>query len=208
MRMGRLMIAKFRSNEDGASILEFALIPPVVMMMVLGSMDIGHSLFVRATLDGAVQDAARSSSLEGATSLTQQELIDEEVASTIRELAPGAKVTVSRRYYKTFSTAALARAEEVIEQSPGNLKCDRGESFMDANGNGVWDADGGSDGQGGARDIVIITFNVSYKRLFPLAGLLGWPANVEMQSDSILANQPYGDQTGFGKPVQVNCPSV
>jgi Flp pilus assembly pilin Flp len=199
---------KFSSNEDGVSILEFALIAPVVMAMMLGTLDIGHSLFVRATLDGAVQDAARSSSLEGATSETQQDLIDERVASTIRELAPDAKVTVSRRYYKTFSTAALARAEEVIEQSPGNLKCDRGESFMDANGNGVWDADGGSDGQGGARDIVIITFKVSYPRLFPMAALLGWSANVEMQSESILANQPYGDQTGFGKPVQVNCPSV
>lgn len=202
------MITKFSSNEDGVSILEFALIAPVVMAMMLGTLDIGHSLFVRATLDGAVQDAARSSSLEGATSETQQDLIDERVASTIRELAPDAKVTVSRRYYKTFSTAALARAEEVIEQSPGNLKCDRGESFMDANGNGVWDADGGSDGQGGARDIVIITFKVSYPRLFPMAALLGWSANVEMQSESILANQPYGDQTGFGKPVQVNCPSV
>ncbi|WP_397597991.1 TadE/TadG family type IV pilus assembly protein [Sphingorhabdus sp.] len=202
------MTTKFSSNEDGVSILEFALIAPVVMAMMLGTLDIGHSLFVRATLDGAVQDAARSSSLEGATSETQQDLIDERVASTIRELAPDAKVTVSRRYYKTFSTAALARAEEVIEQSPGNLKCDRGESFMDANGNGVWDADGGSDGQGGARDIVIITFKVSYPRLFPMAALLGWSANVEMQSESILANQPYGDQTGFGKPVQVNCPSV
>ena len=202
------MTTKFSSNEDGVSILEFALIAPVVMAMMLCTLDIGHSLFVRATLDGAVQDAARSSSLEGATSETQQDLIDERVASTIRELAPDAKVTVSRRYYKTFSTAALARAEDVIEQSPGNLKCDRGESFMDANGNGVWDADGGSDGQGGARDIVIITFKVSYPRLFPMAALLGWSANVEMQSESILANQPYGDQTGFGKPVQVNCPSV
>jgi hypothetical protein len=115
---------------------------------------------------------------------------------------------VSRRYYKTFSTAALADAEKVNEQSPGNLKCDRGESFMDANGNGVWDADGGSDGQGGAKDIVIITFKVSYPRLFPLARLLGWPANAEMETNSILANQPYGDQTGFGKAVQVNCPSV
>ena len=65
------MIAKFISNEDGASILEFALIAPVVMMMVMGTMDIGHSLFVRATLDGTVQDAARSSSLEGATSLAR-----------------------------------------------------------------------------------------------------------------------------------------
>jgi hypothetical protein len=202
------MIAKLRSDEDGVSILEFALIAPVVIMMVLGSMDIGHSLFVRATLDGAVQNAARSSSLEGATSLTQQDLIDERVASTIRELAPGAKVTVNRRYYKTFSTAALARAEKVTEQSPGNMKCDRGESFMDENGNRVWDADGGSSGQGGARDIVIITFKVSYPRLFPMAALLGWTANVEMQSDSILANQPYGDQTGYGNPVQVNCPSV
>ncbi|GAA3745084.1 TadE/TadG family type IV pilus assembly protein [Sphingorhabdus rigui] len=202
------MIAKFRSNEDGVSIVEFAIIAPVVIMMLLGTMDTGHSFFVRATLDGAVQDAARSSSLEGATSLTQQELIDEEVASTIRELAPDATVKVSRRYFKTFSTAALARAEEVIEQSPGNLKCDRGEAFMDANGNGVWDADGGSDGQGGARDIVIITFKVSYPRLFPLAAMFGWPANVEMESNSILANQPYGDQTGYGKPVQVNCPSV
>jgi Flp pilus assembly protein TadG len=202
------MIAKFICNEDGVSILEFALIAPLVMAMMLGTLDIGHSLFVRATLDGAVQDAARSSSLEGATSLTQQDLIDERVTSIVRELAPDAKVTVSRRYYKTFSTAALARAEVVNEQSPGNLKCDRGESFMDANGNGVWDADGGSDGQGGAKDIVIITFKVSYPRIFPLAAMLGWSANVEMQSDSILANQPYGDQTAYGKPVQVNCPSV
>jgi Flp pilus assembly protein TadG len=203
-----MIFAKFRSNEDGTSIVELAIIAPVVIMILLGTIDNGHSLLVRATLDGAVQDAARSSSLEGATSLIQQELIDEEVASTIRKLAPGANVTVRRRYYKTFSNAALAQAEEVIEQSPGNLKCDRGESFMDANRNGVWDADGGSDGQGGARDIVIITFNVSYKRISPMAGLFGWPTNVEMQSQSILANQPYGDQTGFGKPVQVNCPSV
>ncbi len=208
MRIGRLMTAAIRSNQDGVSIVEFAIIAPVVMAMMLGTLDIGHSLFVRATLDGAVQDAARSSSLEGATSLTQQDIIDEEVASAIREIAPDANVTVSRRYYKTFSTAALARAEKVTEQSPGNMKCDPGESFMDANGNGVWDADGGSNGQGGARDIVIITFKVSYPRLFPLAALLGWPAKVEMQSDSILANQPYGDQTGFGTPVQVNCPSV
>jgi Flp pilus assembly pilin Flp len=202
------MIAKFRSNEDGVSILEFALIAPLVMAMMLGALDIGYSLFVHATLDGAVQDAARRSSLEGATSLTQQDLIDEGVASIVREIAPDATFKVSRRYYKTFSTAALARAEEVIEQSPGNLKCDRGESFMDENGNGVWDADGGSEGQGGARDIVIITFKISYPRLFPLAAMLGWPENVEMESDSILANQPYGDQTAFGAAVQVNCPSV
>jgi Flp pilus assembly pilin Flp len=203
------MIAKFRGSEDGASILEFGLIAPVVMVMMLGTMDIGHSYFVRATLDGAMQNAARSSSLEGSSTLTAQELVDVRVKSVILDLAPNATITATRRYYKTFSDAALARAETVIEPpQTADLKCDPGESFMDANENGVWDSDGGSDGQGGAKDIVIIKFKVSYPRLFPLAPMLGWPANVELESNSILANQPYGEQTTYDTPVQTNCPSM
>ena len=202
-------LKRLNDNQDGASIMEFGLIAPVVMVMMLGTMDIGHSYFVRATLDGAMQNAARSSSLEGSATLTAQELVDMRVESSILALAPNATITSTRRYYKTFSEAALARAETVIEPPAGaNLKCDPGESFMDANDNGIWDADGGSNGQGGAKDIVIIKFKVSYPRLFPMAKLLGLPANVELESNSILANQPYGEQTTFGPPVQTNCPSV
>lgn len=203
------LIKHLKSNQDGASIMEFGLIAPIVMVMMLGTMDIGHSYFVRATLDGAMQNAARSSSLEGSATLTAQELVDLRVESSILALAPNATITSTRRYYKTFSEAALARAETVIEPPTGaDLQCDPGESFMDANDNGVWDADGGSNGQGGAKDIVIIKFKVSYPRLFPMAKLLGLPANVELESNSILANQPYGEQTSFGPPVQTNCPSV
>ena len=53
-----MIFAKFRSNEDGTSIVELAIIAPVVIMILLGTIDNGHSLLVRATLDGAVQDAA------------------------------------------------------------------------------------------------------------------------------------------------------
>lgn len=203
------MLNALTRNDDGASIMEFGLIAPIVMVMMLGTMDIGHSYFVRATLDGAMQNAARSSSLEGSATLTAQELVDLRVESSILALAPNATITSTRRYYKTFSEAALARAETVIEPPTGaDMKCDPGESFMDANDNGVWDVDGGTDGQGGAKDIVIIKFKVSYPRLFPMAKLLGLPANVELESNSILANQPYGEQTSFGPPVQINCPSV
>lgn len=202
-------IANLPGSEDGASVMEFGLIAPVAMLMMLGTMDIGHSYYVRATLDGAMQTAARSSSLEGAATLTAQELVDLRVEDAVRTLAPNATITATRRYYKTFSEAALARAETVIEAPTGaNLKCDPGESFMDANRNGFWDSDGGSNGQGGAKDIVIIKFKVSYPRLFPLAAMLGLPANVELESNSILANQPYGEQTAFGPPVQTNCPST
>ncbi|WP_411290400.1 TadE/TadG family type IV pilus assembly protein [Sphingorhabdus sp.] len=196
-------------RQDGASVMEFGLIAPVAMVMMLGTMDIGHSYYVRATLDGAMQAAARSSSLEGASTITAQELVDLRVKEAVLTLAPNATITSIRRYYKTFSEASAARAETVIEAPVGaNMKCDPGESFMDANRNGIWDPDGGSNGQGGAKDIVIIKFKVTYPRVFPLAKMIGVPANVEMESGSILANQPYGEQTTYGSPVQTNCPSA
>ncbi len=179
------------------------------MLMMLGTMDIGHSYYVRAILDGAMQSAARSSSLEGASMVTAQEFIDLRVQEAVLTLAPRATITSTRRYYKTFSEAALARAETVIEAPAGaNLRCDPGESFIDTNRNGIWDSDGGSNGQGGAKDIVIITFKVSYPRLFPMASMLGLPENVELESNSILVNQPYGEQSVYGPPVQTNCPST
>ena len=41
-----------------------------------------------------------------------------------------------------------------------------GEPFEDANANGTWDEDRGSDGQGGARDAVLYVVSVSYRRAF------------------------------------------
>lgn len=198
-----------RDNQHGVSVTEFGLIAPVIAMMMLGTMDVGHSYYVRSTLDGAMQNAARSSSLEGSSTVTSQELVDLRLKEQVLILAPDATITSTRRYYKTFSDAAKAKAETVIEDpDDANLECDSGESFMDANRNGFWDRDGGSNGQGGAKDIVIIKFKVSYPRLFPMASLIGLSENVELESNSILANQPYGEQSQYGAPVQTNCPGA
>ncbi|MFN3618856.1 TadE/TadG family type IV pilus assembly protein [Sphingorhabdus sp.] len=201
------LVSDLQRDDDGASVVEFALIAPIAMFMLLGTMDIGHSYYVRATLDGAIQTAARNSSLETSATPQAQQFIDNRVKETVLTLAPTATFTATRRYYKTFSDAASSRAEIIIEDpSNANQKCDPGEIFIDANHNGVWDADGGSDGQGGAKDIVIINYKVSYPRLFPMARAVGWPSNIEIQSNSVLANQPYGEQTEKSVPVQANCP--
>jgi len=202
------LLRLFSQDERGASILEFALIAPVAMLLIFGTMDIGHNYFVRATLDGAMQNMGRSSSLESAAILARQEVIDLRVKEAVLALAPTATFTTNRSYYKTFSEAASARAEIVIENpATANFRCDVGESFWDINGNKTWDSDGGAKGQGGARDVVVITYKVTYPRLFPLAKLMGLPANVELESNSILANQPYGEQATNGLPVQINCPA-
>lgn len=200
-------ILKPMRDVAGASVLEFGLIAPVALFMMFGSMDIGHSYYVAATLNGAMQNAARSSSLEGSAAPAAQQLVDLRAKEAVLTLAPSATITTTRRYYKTFSEAAAARAETLNETATTtNGRCDRGETFIDANRNGVWDADGGSDGQGAAKDVVLIKYKVSYPRLFPMAQMFGWPNNVEIESNSILANQPYGEQTPAGVAVTVSCP--
>jgi Flp pilus assembly pilin Flp len=193
-------------NQSGAAMMEFGLISPVVVLMLLGTMDVGHSYYVRSILDGAMQDAARASSLEGATSATRRTIIDEQVKSDVLRIAPNAEIKTTRRFYKTFSEAAAAKAEEVVETGKvRNKKCDPGEFFIDKNNNDTWDEDGGNDGQGGGNDVVIIKVKVKYPRLFPMAQLLGASEYVNIDSNSILANQPYGYQDKYSTARTLPC---
>jgi hypothetical protein len=193
-------------DQNGTSVMEFGLIAPVAVMMMLGTMDVGYTYYVRSVLDGAMQNVARDSSLEGATTSAQQAVVDKRIIDTVHTISPSAELIPSRRYYKTFSAAAAAKAEEIIE-TPKNFLCEvaNGESYIDANNNGTFDRDGGDQGQGGAQDVVIIRYRVSFPRLFPMGALIGLPDKVVINSNSILANQPYGEQAKYGPPATVKC---
>lgn len=187
---------RFLRDQDGTSVMEFGLIAPVAVMMMLGTMDIGHSYYVRSVLDGAMQNAARDSALEGSATKAQQAVIDKRIIDSVRAISPSSTITPTRRFYKTFSEAAAARAEEINEATQNFLcEVDNGETYIDANKNGKFDRDGGDEGQGGAQDVVVIKVQVKFPRLFPVATLIGLPNNVTIDSNSILANQPYGNQT-------------
>jgi Flp pilus assembly pilin Flp len=201
------MAKRLFRNQSGATLMEFGLIAPPMMLMLIGTMELGHGYYVRTVLNGSLRDAARDSSLEAASAATAQTTIDLKLKNTIKKIAPTANVEIKRRYYKTFSNAAAADPEPIIANSDsnGDTKCDIGERFLDINNNGTWDEDGGDSGQGGARDIVIIKAVVSYKRMFPLDKMMGISDGVTIISDSILANQPYGQQQQYGTPTSTLC---
>ncbi len=192
-------------DEQGTSVMEFGLICIPVTIMMLGTFDVGHTFYVRSVLSGELNKVARSSSLEGASVTAQQNIIDNRLKDSLRQVAPLATVAVTRRYYKTFSQAAAARREDFTDNN-NNGKCDAGEPYVDANVNSTWDADGGDGGQGGAKDVVIIKVNVTFKRLFPMKSLIGADEDVVLISDSILANQPFGNQSQYTTAVTRNCP--
>jgi Flp pilus assembly protein TadG len=200
----RSTLCALRQDRNGISMLEFGLISPFVMVMLIGTLDVGHTLYTRSVVDGAMQEVARDSALEGGSVVAQQRIIDDKVNGIIHTVVNTATVTTTRRYYKTFSKASAAQAETYNETS-GNSTCDANEIYLDANENNRWDADGADDGQGGAKDVVVITVKVDYPRLFPMATLIGMPANIHLEANTVLANQPYGEQDQYGAPVQRHC---
>lgn len=177
-------------DESAVTIVEFGIVAPVMLLMLMGFFDLAHTEYARSVLQGAMQLAARSSTLE--SGLTDDSSIDAAVESQVQRVVGNkATFTVSRLSYSDFSNVGKA---EPYTDTNGNGQYDQGECFEDDNGNGVWDSDMGVSGQGGADDAVLYTMTVSYKRMFPMAGLLGWSSQQVISASTVLRNQPYSSQ--------------
>jgi hypothetical protein len=202
--------ASVASDERGGTILEFGLMMPILCTLMFGALDFGHSLYVQAILQGAVQKAARDSTLETSTTQASQDAIDARVRNQVLFLNKYANVTFVRRFYRSYTKAASKTAEPFVDTNL-NGTCDGpaglipGEAYTDSNNNGVWDKDGGDAGQGGARDIVVYTVTVSYPRIFPADKLIGGSGTTTLAASTILSNQPYGDQGAYAAPTVRAC---
>jgi Flp pilus assembly protein TadG len=84
----RKMLKKLICNQSGVSVTEFGLIAPVLLLMIMGTYDIGHQIYLRAMLNGALQEVGRDSSLEGASNADQRDVIDTKLRTLIADLLP------------------------------------------------------------------------------------------------------------------------
>ncbi|MEM1131639.1 MAG: TadE family protein [Pseudomonadota bacterium] len=184
------ILSRLKQARKGAALIEFALIAPIFMILLMGSFDLGYSVFMRSTLNGAVAAAARASTLE--TAPASVSAIDEQVRDQVHNINNQAQLTFERTSY--FDFADVARPEVIVTDNNSDGFCDTGETFEDENGNGTWDADIGEAGIGGPRDIVRYRVTMQYPRIFPLYSLLGFSQTGEMVHESVLRNQPYGQQ--------------
>jgi Flp pilus assembly protein TadG len=191
-------------DRRGATVVEFALIAPVLAVMLIGAFDIGHTLYMNAALQGVVQKTARDSALEGGTSTAAAAALDKQLADQVQVLASDSKVTISRRFYRTYAAASAKKAEAFTDVNK-NGTCDAGEPYEDANLNSNWDRDGGNSGQGGAKDATVYTATVTYPRLFPFWRMVGGSETATVSATTVLRNQPYGDQGSYGTMVKRNC---
>ncbi len=181
-----------RRDISGATIVEFAVVAPVFFGTLMFIFDAAYMLYARAMLDGEVHAAARASTLETANDTSRANL-DAQLADRMSQLVPHGTLGFERVAFNRYGLAQT-RAEPFGDTNNNN-RCDNGESFLDLNGNSRHDLDGGRAGGGGARDVVIYTVTLRYDRLFPVAGIFGFDPEVVLQSQTLLRNQPFDQQS-------------
>lgn len=191
--MKKTLLNRLRRDDEGATLTEFAIVAPVLILLVMGIFDMGHSQYTSALMNGAMQKAGRDLTLQSATATATQQTIDDEVVAQIRKVVPAsAKVELVKLSHYEFED--IGEEEEYTDEN-NDGQCNDGEPFIDYNNNGQWDNNRGTDGVGGAKDAVLYTVNVSYDRLFPMAGLAGLTEKVNLTASTVLRNQPYAEQT-------------
>lgn len=194
------MIARFRPlahalrrDDRGATLVEFALIAPPFLLLMMGALDAGYGMYLRSVAAGTLENAARAASLEGAT----ESQFDLEVRRAIRKIMPNyaqddENIEIVKKNYTDYSRIDAAEKLTVDVDDDGIL--DSGDCFLDEDGNGEFGVNEGASGMGGPDDSVFYTVNLSLPRLFPLYSMIGLPANQTVSVKTLVINQPFGAQ--------------
>lgn len=194
------LLSRLRRDQTGVTAIEFALISPALFVMLFGLFDLSYNMYTAEMLQGAIQKAARDSTIEGADAESAD--LDNTVTRAVHAVAPQATVTFKRTAYANFTDAA--RPEDFTDLN-GDGTCNNGEPYEDANTNGTWDALGKA-GLGGARDAVLYSVTVNYQRPFPIASFIpGQSDDLTLVANTVLRNQPYGQGDSPAVPPKGNC---
>ena len=108
---------KSRQDERGAAVVEFALVAPLLLMMVLGIAEFGRAFHIQATLSQAAREGVRVMALQNnpagavaatqaaAPTLTLTNVAVSPSTCVASGLTPAATATVTVTYSFTFISA-------------------------------------------------------------------------------------------------------
>ncbi len=184
-------------DERGIAAVEFAMIAPVMIVMICGFMEYAHLSTARTTLEAATMRAARAVAASDCPSnrpALMLSIVQNAMADTPR--VPGTQVeVVTKSYSGQFSDVG---EPEPYNDTNSNNRWDAGETYTDVNGNSAYDTDMGRSGSiGGAGQVV------SYTATFQVASLFGFINQqfnngqpFRIRASTVIRNEPVFRTTG------------
>lgn len=193
-------IRAFARDQHGVAAVEFALIAPVMFVLIMGAIELGVTLYAKAQLDGVLRTAARMA-VTGDEKITGEDgvLID----AYVRRAAPmvgGADVSITKEFYDKFSSVRKPEKKSTNNANPPYC-------FDDINNNQRWDENPSRTGLGGPDDIINYKVKLEYPPLFPLiTSVVTKSEKVTLTSQITLRNEPFGG--GADAEVKTCCVSA
>ena len=166
---------RLKGDLNGVTIVEFALLLPVMLLLICGTIEAGHMIMARVVLEGAVTEAARLATASLETNETDRDAImRDSITRAMSDFAtaPGQSLTITTTAFRNFSAAY----PEDYDDTNHNGRYDLGEAFIDRNQNARWDDASPLTGStlGGPGDVVSYTARFPKRVLFNfLAGTFG-----------------------------------
>ena len=144
------LLARLRRAQRGAAIVEFALVLVPLVLFLFGGLDLGYQAYLRSVVQGALNDVARSSSLEAPGISCSGETVEKKIDCAIRTrsdvVARNATYRISMTSFYDFS--GIGRSEKLVSDNNRNGRYDAGDCFVDLNENGSFDEGAGRTGRG------------------------------------------------------------
>ena len=191
MQLVRLLpsLRRARSDAQGSAMVEFALVGPVVLALILGILEFSTLHFVQALLEGGARDAARFGITgQGVVGASREAQILQILAESTVGLVDMDKIELTTLVYDSFES--VGKPEPFTDQN-GNGAYDEGEPFVDINGNGVWDADMGAAGLGGPGDVVVYRIAYDWEIMIPIFIPFFSDGTARLEANIAVRNEPF-----------------
>jgi hypothetical protein len=174
-------------DARGVTIVEFAIVLPVLCMLLLGALDLGYRAYAAAVLQGALQEAARMSTVGGKS----MDEINQRVHERLSMFTSHGTLAISTASY--FDFTRVDKMEPIVADHGGdpNTPDVSGDCWTDVNNDGGWDEQGRS-GVGSAEDVVRYRATLTFPHILPVGSFIpGWNDDVVISAETMLRNQPY-----------------
>jgi Flp pilus assembly protein TadG len=182
-------LKQFARRNEGVTAVEFALIAPVLMMLLMGTIEISLIMYAKTVMEGATFESSRTGKTGYvAENKTQQQTIIDTLNARVGMLMDTSKVTVTSKAYSNFSN--IEQPEPFVDTN-GNGTRDSNENFTDVNGNGEYDTDMGISGYGNSQQITVYTISYPWTVQTPLMGEFFAGNTVNITARSVVKNEPY-----------------
>jgi len=186
-------LLKLVRDRKGVTVIEFAFVAPVMVLLLTALLEFGYVLFARSTLESSVLAASRSARVADCPKENAKALEEElQRRMDVVASADGQKAQLQVESYG--SKFGDVGNPEPFDDADGNGIRDPGESYTDVNGNGSWDNDMGRTGNYGSFGEVVrfrATYNV--RSLVPSVAerFTDGKGYYEIASTTVSRNEPF-----------------